>query len=353
MRTKTDVAPADWRIDDAPVQLRRWASHRDADTFPLPTKDGREVVIGAGGDVAIARESGKYAIRDLESKIGMRIDGARATLCLLEPGMEIGVGSFTLVVESRRFMELRAFVSRMLGLNAAAMEAVDRALRAIRTAALRRAPLVLCGDGDLTAVAHDLHRRTHGLDRPFIVCDPRRRRGDATVRSAPNLETGLAAVNAARGGTVCIWAKRRPRDFAALLAATRDPSARVQLVVCGEALSQCKPFEVAPVVIPSMSTRASELAHVIDEYERDAREMLGGAAALTDMDREWVATRSAAALSEVATATLRLVALRQAGSVNAAAELLGMSHTSLLRWLGRRKLFTSTAKRAAAGLATR
>jgi hypothetical protein len=116
-------------------------------------------------------------------------------------------------------------------------------------------------------------------------------------------------------------------------------------VVCGEAPSQCKAFEVAPVIVPAMSSRGTELPRVLDEYERDARELLGVAAALTHMDREWIAARSAATLSEVATATLRLVALRQAGSVNAAADLLGMSHTSLLRWLGRRKLFASSAKR--------
>jgi molybdenum-dependent DNA-binding transcriptional regulator ModE len=87
------------------------------------------------------------------------------------------------------------------------------------------------------------------------------------------------------------------------------------------------------------------MARIIDEYELDARERLAAEAALTAVDREWLTARSASTLSAVATGTLRLVALREAGSVNAAAERLGMSHTSLLRWLGRRQLFAATAKR--------
>lgn len=361
MPTKTDVAAPDWRINDSPFQLRHWAS---AVTHPLPAKPGEELIIGAGNDAqlrlpdpkvlisrkhaSVVRDGERFALRDLNSKNGTWVDGVRRALTLLEPGLEIRIGDTTLVAESQRLVDLRSFVSRMLGWQPDALERVDLALRALRAAAARRTPLVLCGAGDLPSLAFDLHRRTHGADRPFVVCDPRRRRGEATVRSASSVGSGLAAIEAARGGTVCIWAKRRPSDFAALVGATRDPAARVQLVVCGEAPSQCKAFEVAPVIVPAISSRAAELPRILDEYERDARELLGGTASLNPMDREWIAARSASALSEVATATLRLVALRQAGSVNAAAELLGMSHTSLLRWLGRRKLFATSTKRRSA-----
>lgn len=117
--------------------------------------------------------------------------------------------------ESPRLVELRAFVSRLLGWSNERLEAVDLTLRAIRTAATRRSALVLCGDGDLVAIACGLHRRTLGDERPFVVCDPRRRSGEETVRFPENYDRGIPALEAAAGGTLCVWAKRLPRDFGA------------------------------------------------------------------------------------------------------------------------------------------
>jgi len=54
------------------------------------------------------------------------------------------------------------------------------------------------------------------LDRPFIVCDPRRRQSRATVRSAENYETGMSAFTAATGG-VAIRASRNLSSAAAWL----------------------------------------------------------------------------------------------------------------------------------------
>jgi hypothetical protein len=49
-----------------------------------------------------------------------------------------------------------------------------------------------------------------------------------------------------------------------------------------------------------------------------------------------VLEHAAGTLREIEVATLRLVALRQEGSVSRAARLLKQSHVSLVRWLGRR-----------------
>jgi hypothetical protein len=38
-------------------------------------------------------------------------------------------------------------------------------------AAIQRAPLVLCGDGNPEPVAHALYQRAVGADRPFVLAD--------------------------------------------------------------------------------------------------------------------------------------------------------------------------------------
>jgi hypothetical protein len=88
--------------------------------------------------------------------------------------------------------DLYNFLARLLGWSNARLVAL--ALRAVDLATQHQAVLVLCGAGDLVPVAHALHRRTLGADRPFVVCaeatHPRRcvRRfatGPARPRSRP------------------------------------------------------------------------------------------------------------------------------------------------------------------------
>jgi hypothetical protein len=229
-------------------------------------------------------------------------------------------------------------VSRLIGWSAERIDRVDHALRAVRTCATRRVPLVLCGDGDLVAIARDLHRRVLGDGKPFVVCDPRRRKGDATIRTAQSFEKGLPALAAANGGTLCVWSRYLPRDWNKTDRALRDPSARTQLVVCAHEPSDGKPFHVAPVSIPPLTSRANELGRVVDEYAADAALTLGARDPLPRSDREWILTHSATTLAEIEKSTARLVAVRKAGTVVGAAELLGMSHSALSRWLARREL---------------
>lgn len=54
--------------------------------------------------------------------------------------------------ESPARAELRSFLARLLGWDDA--PAVERAFRSVERAVAHRAPLVLCGDGDLVPVAH-------------------------------------------------------------------------------------------------------------------------------------------------------------------------------------------------------
>ena len=95
-----------------------------------------------------------------------------------------------------------------------------------------------------------------------------------------------------------------------------------------------------PIRLPALETRTSELLRITEEYAEDARAALSSSAPFTQQDREWVVTRCASSLHEIELATLRLVAIRHAGTVARAAELLGMSHAALGEWFARRRLTT-------------
>jgi hypothetical protein len=278
-----------------------------------------------------------WLLRDLGSKNGVRLDGARRAEIVLEPGVEIGIGGLTLIAESSRSVALRGFLARLLGWRSDRTEVVDHALRSIRMAATRRVALVLCGDGDLVPTARSIHRHALG-DRPFVVCDPRRRDARATVRSAENHETGLAALAAAQGGTLCVRSRRLPRDFAAVVAALRDPGARVQLVVCATSPDDGKPYLAVPITVPSLAGREAELDRIVLEYAEDAMaELRAPRTSFLAADHTWVRD-NAQSLPEIEKATLRLVALRDSRNLTSAASRLGMAPVSLSRWIGRRKL---------------
>jgi hypothetical protein len=348
--TKTDLGMDGWMSDDAVIRLREWGSDR---TYPLPDDLGAEVTIGSSElcslrlsdpsgrmsrqHARLVSEGNRWVARDLESKNGLRLDGVRRTKALLEPGCELGLGGVTLVAESARSIALRGFLARILGFSEDSSETVDLALRSMRLSATRRVALALCGDGDLVSIARGLHRFALGDDRPFVLCDPRRR---ATEEHGglENYTSAMSALGAARGGTICVWPKRLPRDFAELTAALRDPGARVQLIACGQRPVEHKDLVSAPIEIPSLSSRADELERIIDEYARDAGQALGVEAVFSKVDRDWVRSNSAASLPEIEKGTLRLVALRDAGNIARAAERLGMAHTSLGEWIGRRRL---------------
>jgi hypothetical protein len=233
--------------------------------------------------------------------------------------------------------ELRAFLARLLGWSDE--RAVEHAIRSLETAADQRAALVLCGAGDMVPIAHALHRRALGADRRFITCDPHRGDVAASVRSPANRAGGVAALAAAAGGSLCVRTRRLPRDFPALVGRLRRTD-DVLFIVCIEHDS-ADPLLVrpAPIVVPPLASRTTELDRVIAEYAADAVAELGApSAGLTYADRAWVRQNATTSLGEVEKATLRLVALRASRNVSGAAAWLRMSAVSLSRWLGRRRL---------------
>lgn len=349
--TRSDPATQEWAIQDQVVQLRAWGT----DTVYRLPETGEESILGASaacsiriddpsGQVSrkharVVRTANGWEVRDLESKNGIQLDGAQRLAGPLEPGTELGLGGVVLIAESRQLIALRGFLARLLGWGAARRPDVDRALRSVRLAATHRAPLVLAGKGEIVMVAQSLHAHVRGRDRPFVLCDVRRRRADADVRSVANFKDVRHALRAAVGGSLCLLRRRMPRDASAILDETRAARPRAQLVLCVSE-SEWNPVEsllADPVVIPPLATRDHELDRIISEYATDAMTELGTPRSVfTAEEHEWVRTFSASSLPEIERGTRRLVALRTTRTMSGAAVRLGMSAVSLSRWLGRR-----------------
>lgn len=137
---------------------------------------------------------------------------------------------------------------------------------------------------------------------------------------------------------MCVRARRLPPDFEEVSAALREPSSRVQLVVCTDDATDPRTRLGDPIEIPPLARRRGELDQLVEEYARDALASLGaGPEGFTHADHAWVIEHASSSLPEIEKGTRRLVALRQAGSIARAAARLGMSHVSFAQWLGRRR----------------
>jgi hypothetical protein len=319
---------SDWRINDEPVHFRKWGAET---TLPLSRSDGERII----GTAKLTRSDDGWMLKDLCGENGIRVDGTVRRECVLAPGVEVGLGGITLIVESPRWCALRDVVARLIGWSAERRAEVDRAMRAIRVAATRRESLLLCGDGDLVSIARLLHRHALGDERPFIVCDARRRSNDGNGRHTANVRDGFEALAAAAEGTLCVWHGRLPTRFNEVATAVRNPDSRVQLVVCAPTLLHGAPLISSPVILPPLVRRRDELPRIIQAYAADAAAELGGE--LLAVDRDWIQAHEAETLSQIEQATRRLLALRNArGRITRAANQLGLTHGALSEWLARR-----------------
>jgi hypothetical protein len=330
------------------VSLRPWGAVRG---HALPRFPGRGWFIGTGASCALQLDDPRVAavhaqltyegrqfwIRDAGGTSGVRQDGVRREAFPLTSGVEIGIGGTVLIAESAHGIALREFCTRMLGWGRDPA-VIDHALRAIRLAMSRRIALVLRGEGDLVPIAYALHRRTLGADRPFIVCDRRRRTAPGSVRAPANHDRAVVALEAASGGSLCVRSSRLPRDFWALLSQLREPEPSVQLVVCLDRDDRgALLVGPVPIDVPPMRERASEVPRIIEEYAAEAIAALRAPAdCFTPADLEWMVDQSAASLTDIEKGTMRLVARKISDNLGQAAALLGMAPVSLARWLDRR-----------------
>jgi hypothetical protein len=348
--TDSDPAAQEWAINDQVTQLRLWGTD-----LIYPLEAGAEPAVGAAetcpiriedpsGQVSrtharIVRTTSGWGVRDLDSKNGIHIDGSQRKEGALLPGTELGIGDVVLIAESRQLIALRGFLARLIGWDPVHQQDVDRALRMVRLAATRRAPLVLSGNGDLVPIALSLHIHVRGHDKPFILCDPRRRRSKADVRVAENVTDVQHALRSAIGGSLCLLRRRLPPDAAAVLDEVRRSRPRVQLIICAteEQRGKAELLVADPLIIPPLSERRHELDRIIFEYATEATRDLGAPrSAFTEKDHEWVRMHAASSLTEIEKATRRLVAVRTDRTMSGAATRLGMATVSLSRWLERR-----------------
>ena len=285
----------------------------------------------------LVRAHGGCVTHDAGSKNGLWGDKGRRLAIGLSPGVEVGIGSLTLIAESVGLVALRAMLSRLLGWADIRRGVVDRALHSIRMSATLSAPLVLYGDGNLVDIARQIHRAAFAT-RPFIVCDPRRRSSKATSRSAESRTTLADAIDAVRSGTVCVWSSRLPPDFEDRRDDLRDRDVRARLVVC------YRDPEVPPATwpdvirIPPLSERLDEIDAIVDAYAADTIAALGRRATRAGVsahEREWLRRRRLRSIAELARAVERLVAIRELGTIERASEWLGISRVGLSRWLNR------------------
>jgi hypothetical protein len=122
----------------------------------------------------------------------------------------------------------------------------------------------------------------------------------------------------------------------------REPYAGAQLMLCTSTIAKAKHTNVtsALIVVPSLAQRPDgDVERIVTEYAIDAMEELGAApGSFTDVERAWVAQHEATSFADIEIATLRIVALNDAGNVHKAAARLGLSHVALGDWFKRRGL---------------
>lgn len=289
----------------------------------------------------LVREGRTWNVRDLGSTNGIRIDDDLRTAARLSAGMELEVGSIKLIADSAGIRDLVAYLSRILGWAPERQPDVDRALRAVRDFASRRAVLALCGPGDLSGVARRLHLLAVGERLPLIQFAP---------------EDSITLGAAAGGSCLAVdLPAQRLAELAERVARDQEPSARVVLcfehreeaAVWAAALSRAATTaavdpravpRVQVIGVPSVTERPGELARMVSEYAADASLAVGApSSGFREHEMTWLDRLGMQTVGEIEETMLRLVVLRNYGATGGA-QRLGISRVALARWIRRRNL---------------
>jgi hypothetical protein len=327
-----------WYIDDMIVRLRLWGTDY-LHPLPEPHASPGPLTLGSAAScevrlhdkegrlsrehAVLRAEATGWEIRDLDSKNGLFVAGARTDRAMLQPGVKVQLGGLTLVAESLKFIRLRSLVARLLGWAPSRQAVVDEALQNLRSCATERSRLILIGSGDLAPVALRLHRLTLGPDAPFVGDDG----GD--VR---------AVVSAATSGTLCIAIRDRARasELADAVNAV-EVMTRPRLVMCASKPSEvagleAKPGQLAVVALPPLAARADEISRVIHEAASDLVKEIGAqSTGFTMHDLERLPTIKFTGMADLEDTIRRVIAMRIWG-VTAGAKKLGLKHSSLSTW---------------------
>ena len=235
-----------------------------------------------------------------------------------------------------RDRELRVFCRRLLGSSDARSVQVNDAVVGMLTAVARGMPIALRGTSDLVPVAYALHRRIVGVDRPFVVCDPRRHEGEGSVCAPPNRGTVALALEAAVDGSICLRSRRLPADFDRLCQSVRDAVPFPTVFICLHSDDRLRDLLCRPLKIPPPAARAAASHPLLQEARDEATTALGTERLqLPRQARQGVLER-VASFAELEKTALRIVALASARNPSQAAVRLGIAPVSLKRWLHRR-----------------
>ncbi len=235
-----------------------------------------------------------------------------------------------------RDRELRVFCRRLLGSSEAQSVQVDDAVKGVISAIARRMPIALRGTSDLIPVAYALHRRIVGTDRPFVVCDPRRREVEGSVRAPPNRRTVALALESAMDGSICLRSRRLPTDFDRLRESVRDAAPFPTVFVCLHGDDRVRDLVCHPLEVPPLAARASEFHGLLQEALDEAATALGTGHLRLPRQAQQGAMKRVASFAELEKTALRIVALATAPNPSQAAVRLGMAPVSLKRWLHHR-----------------
>jgi hypothetical protein len=231
--------------------------------------------------------------------------------------------------------DLREFCCRLFGWSEDHAGLVDDVMWTLLDAVARRTAIGLQGESDLISIAHSLHCRLVGAARPFIVCDPRRRDSDGSVRSPASRRRGLPALAAAVDGSVCLRSNRRPDDLD-LLAMSFHDSTAAALFVCLHSHDRITSLLCRPLRVPPLAQRLPELPRLLDDYLDEAARALGVDRVRLPGPLQQSVLHHVRSLSDLEKAALRLVAVMSSGNLYRAARQLHMAPVSLIRWLTRR-----------------
>jgi hypothetical protein len=339
-----------WPLDDEVIRFRIFGTD---ETYELSSRP-RVRTIGTSskcdlrirdlsGRVAaqharLVRRGSQWTIRASDDAAGLCSDHVPLREGPLIPGINIGLGAVKLIAESRRSQALHRYLAWLIGFGAQHRVQIDRALGTVLRAASGLGALSLCGQEDLIAVARRLHWHTLG-DRPFIVCDPRRVRRSADIRSASNIDEPMAALAAAAGGSLCVLTSRLPRNFNPVFEHWRRSATRVQLILCGRTADRILAMTAEPLVVTPLTLRSRDRFRILDEIAEDVVAALGvHAPPLSAADRRLILQHDGGAVPDLEKATLRVAALRSQATLSGAAKQLGMAPISLFRWATARGL---------------
>ena len=352
----------EWPLDDEIVALRLFGTDQ---IYELASGAGVQTVGSSptcdlvlrnqGGTVAarharLVRRHERWLIQAVADAPVLRDLVALREFPLI-PGIEVKVGDRTLIAESERSRALHRLLTRVVGFGPEQRGNVDRTLHRVLIAASGRRALMLCGEGDLTHVARQIHERTLA-DQPFVVCDPRRAPNAGSGHKPRSIANPMHALAAAAGGTLCLHAQRLPQGFQRIVQRWRGSETRVHLVLCTSASARVLETVADALVLVPLYLRWRDRVRIIHDVAAEAAIELGIAgAAVSDADRQIILACDATTLSELETVTRRLVAIRHwadlgRGGLTRAAEKLGIAHATLTEWAERRGLITVHHRKA-------